>query len=258
MTILLTANPVGRVRDRTIWNTSLSPDRNLQDRSLPRLTDPVSTQLEKIALHQVTNLEANQELPLTLAAYREKGEAGHGNLIIEDGSTIQGYIADMPESFEIKANQTETRHCKAINHDNETGDPAIVCVGSDNQIPKDGDVDLVATGNEWYKIRSGTAIVGKDPETGNPSVYPDGVKIKPYLGVHPSSSWNPEKGVWDNLSNSGSVVHKVNDNPLPWSSPPKSLQPAQYLNRLNNEAELGPLPVSPPEIPPTDGKAVDE
>lgn len=138
--------------------------------------------LQTLADAQVAKLAG---LSILLAAYREEGQAGHGNLIIEDGAKIQGYVADMPDDFDIKANQAETRKCKSINQDGETGEPATVCVGSDNQIPEQGDVDFVATEGQWYKIRTGTAIVSKDPNTDVNSIEPKGMDMGSSLGVFP-------------------------------------------------------------------------
>lgn len=176
-------------------------------------------------------------------AYRQEDEAGHGNLIIQDGATIQGYIADMPDNFNINENDKD-KNCKLINE----GLPkeAKVCVGSDNNIPEAGDVDFVAINDKWYKIRSGTAIVSKD-SAGNTIIEPKGASIGSY-GVSPNFDIDPNKSLKDNLAQSSSVVHEVNDNPLPWSNPPDSLEPAQYLNRLNNESGIGPLPVKPPVV----------
>lgn len=41
----------------------------------------------------------------------------------------------------------------------------------------------------------------------------------------------------------------INKNPWPWSKPPKSIKPVQYLNRLNTEQGIAPLPVTPPPAP---------
>ena len=179
-------------------------------------------------------------------AYRQEGQAGHGNLIIQDGVNIQGYIADVPDNFNV-ADSGANKRCKLINE----GLPkeAKVCLGFDNQIPVEGDVDFVAVNDKWYKIRNGTAIVSQDEES-NIAIAPKGASFSSY-GISPNFDIDPNRGLKDNLAGSGNVVHEVNDNPLFWSSPPDSLEPAQYLNRLHNESGIGPLPVKPPAVPDT-------
>jgi len=191
-------------------------------------------------------LLADKQQPLVLAAYREEGQAGHGKVEIEEGAMIQGYVADMPEDFDVQAGQTTTRSCKPINEDGTTGEPAIVCIGSDNQIPEKGDVDFIASDGEWYKVRTGTAIISKDPDTGAQSVEPKGLDFGLPYGVYPGFDWDSDKTIFDNLSQNGNTVHKADESPFPWNTPPKSLQPTQYLHRLNQEEGLGPLPVPPP------------
>lgn len=165
-------------------------------------------------------------------AYRKEGTAGHGNLVIEGDAKIQGYVADMPEDFNPNNNSSQDRRCKKINEGQEK--EAIVCVGSNNNIPPEGDVDFVAINDKWYKIRSGTAIVSQDPDTNETTIKPKGVAIGAF-GLDPTPS----------------ILHEVNKNPWLWSDPPKSIEPAQYLNRLNSEQGLAPLPVKPPTVPET-------
>lgn len=202
----------------------------------------VETQIRKLS-------SEGRQQPLQLAAYIEEGKAGHGNLIIEKGAKIQGYVTDMPDDFDTQTKQPETRKCGQINQNSQSGEAATVCVGSDNQIPEEGDVDFVAINNKWHKIRSGTAVVSKDEKTNEHSIEPKGMDLWSPYGVHPNTSWDIEKSIKDNLSRSGSVVHEVNNNPVLWSNPPVSIEPAQYLNRLNEETHIGPLPVPPPPIP---------
>lgn len=173
--------------------------------------------LDSLTQSQIQQMNTNTgSLPI---AYREEDTAGHGNLMIEGDAKIQGYVADMPESFNPSNSSSEERRCKKINEGQEK--EAMVCVGSDNNIPPEGDVDFVAINDKWYKIRSGTAIVSKDPDTNETTIKPKGVNIG-YLGVSPTLDWDMGKDWKNNLSNSGSVVHEVNNNHFPWSSPPNS------------------------------------
>lgn len=186
------------------------------------------TELDSLTQNQIQKISTNNEF--RPAAYREEGTAGHGNLIIEGDAKIQGYVADMPASFNPNNNSTQEQRCKKINEGQAK--EAIVCVGSNNNILPEGDVDFVAINDKWYKIRSGTAIVSKDPDTNETTIKPKGA-IVGSIGIDSTIS----------------AVHEVNKNPWLWSDPPKSVEPAQYLNRLNSEQGLAPLPVQPPPVP---------
>ncbi|MFM2320076.1 MAG: hypothetical protein RLZZ215_2697 [Pseudomonadota bacterium] len=201
--------------------------------------------LESLTQSQVQQVNKTSEFQSV--AYREEGTAGHGNLVIEGDAKIQGYVADMPANFNLETQATEGQRCKKINEGQEK--EAIVCIGSNNNIPPEGDVDFVAINDKWYKIRSGTAIVSQDPNTNETIIRPKGASIGTF-GISPNLDWDPNKDWKNNLSDSGSVVHEVNNqSPFPWSSPSKSLEPVQYLNRLNTEQGLAPLPVTPPPAP---------
>lgn len=185
------------------------------------------TGLSSLAQSQIHQMNKNDEF--RPAAYREEGTAGHGNLIIEGDAKIQEYVADMPENFNPNNDSSQERRCKKINEGQAK--EAIVCVGSNNNIPPEGDVDFVAVNDKWYKIRSGTTIVSKDPDTNETTIKPNGVAIGAF-GLDPIPG----------------AVHEVNKAPWPWSNPPKSVEPAQYLNRLDNEQGLAPLPIKPPPV----------